>query len=803
MDEKNKNKSEFNSDLKLNVKKVDYKNMAEKIKNQAAKKPQKIKTQTAQLSQLSQKESASINKLNNINKIEKSEKTENWDINKINSDSGAKKVDYDRFAQMIKDQAARSSRKKDVPIDKVNKNDETVIREKPDTGEAIEITEIKKVDYNRFAEIIKRQASQKTNVKSAVKKTLSLKVLVILLFAAYIILNTADVVLYQNDIFDVQNNVNINLIYFILTLAAVFAVIFIIYTVINIFFKVNTLHRYILFFSSMTFSVGLVTSKSSGTNIFLTVTVLAVLFYIIDYSFRENDGIKLDSLNKIINFKATIIIVSVFAAAYILVIGEATILRYMTYSSSTYDFGIFAQMFENMAKTGLQTTSVERNMQMSHFAVHFSPVYYLFLPIYMIFRSPECLLAIQAAMIAAGVFPLVLIAKKFNFSNSNIILISLTYLFYPALTGGAFFDFHENKFLTVLILWLLYFIVCERYLFVYIFAFLTLLVKEDAFLYVFFIGLYIMTIKNNITGKVRKKNIFNGIMICVISIIYFICATMYLKEYGLGVMTYRFEIFLRYYEDGFGAIIANVFKNPALLLDSLLSVPEKINFVIYMLVPLCFLPFATKKLKTALFIIPMIIINLATDYIYQYDIGYQYTYGVAALLFFLTIKNLSEFSGFSKNIEIPVNYGVKKNAVFNSKNITKICVTMACFSYILFMSTNFSKIENYNFIYNSNARSDFTETNEILSRIPMDASVTANAFIVPHLIKREKVYSADITDSDYFDYDTDYIVNDLRGVNASVYKTVLDEIKQHGYIKVDAGTMVDVFKKEMSQDSLK
>lgn len=61
-------------------------------------------------------------------------------------------------------------------------------------------------------------------------------------------------------------------------------------------------------------------------------------------------------------------------------------LRYYKLCTPAFDFGIFTQMFENM-KDGLgPVTTVERNYELSHFAVHFSPAYYLMLPFYMLFR---------------------------------------------------------------------------------------------------------------------------------------------------------------------------------------------------------------------------------------------------------------------------------------------------------------------------------------------------------------------------------------------------------------------------------
>jgi len=434
-------------------------------------------------------------------------------------------------------------------------------------------------------------------------------------------------------------------------------------------------------------------------------------------------------------------------------------------------------MFENMAKTGLQITTVERNVPLSHFAVHFSPIYYLILPVYMIFRSPESLLVIQAAAVAAGAFPLALIAKKSGLSGTRALLIVLAYLFYPALTGGLFFDFHEKKFLPVLILWLMYFIISDdsrvlrKYILIYIFAALVLMVKEDSFLYVFCIALYMISIKKD--GKYIKNNILHGAVIAALSVGYFIFAAYYIDAYGLGVMTWRFDLFLRIGEDGFAAMIINVVKSPALFLASLLSVPEKLEFIFYMFIPLCFLPFISRRLNFIILIAPMLILNLATDYIYQYNINFQYTYGITPLLFFLAAQNLSKI---------------------NIKHITKLCVMMACFSIVLFTSKNFNRFHSYHFVYN-NFKDDFIEAAEMIKQIPMDASVSAGNFIAPHLIKREIVYMLEVGAEDYFDYGTDYLVIDMRDVDTATYRSFLREIERYGYVKIDSGVFIEIFKK--------
>jgi len=596
-----------------------------------------------------------------------------------------------------------------------------------------------------------------------------------LTFSAYIIVNIYYIITYREQMFDVINNDNIDLIRFIF----IFLVSAVGLNILN-FFLVNIIYnfsRFVLFGSAFIFAIASIVNHN--LDIYFNIVILAVLFYIIYYCFGE-DGIQLPQ--NVLSFKALIISVSVLVIAYTVILGYATILRYMSYMSSTFDFGIFAQMFENMAKTGLQLTTVERNVELSHFAIHFSPIYYLFLPGYMLFRTPEYLLIIQAFFVAAASFPLVLISKKLDFTNEQSLLLTITYLFYPTITGGIFFDFHENKFLTVLILWLFYFILCEKHIFIYLFAILTLTVKEDSFLYVLFIALYMMA---GAKKHKRANYLLHGGIIAFLSAAYFMAVSYYMKNHGAGIMLYRYNVFLNYGETSFFDVLINMAKNPSLIFVNILT-PDKLQFALYMLLPLCFLPFVSKNYKFIILIIPFIIINFATDYIYQYDINFQYAYATTALLFFLAVKNLSSFSKIKK---------------ITPQNIGKLCVVMACFSIVLFMSNNFNKIHRYNYIYENNS-DDFILATETLAKIPEDASVTATTFLIPHLIIRhERVYMGDMEKLDeYFLYDTDYIINDVRSVNYEYYNEVLSMIKENGYEKVDADSFLEVFKKKDEED---
>ena len=129
------------------------------------------------------------------------------------------------------------------------------------------------------------------------------------------------------------------------------------------------------------------------------------------------------SLGKIkIGNKLTVAMVAVMAFVVFFAIALLTCLRYATYSSPNFDFGLFVNMFHHMKETGLPITSSERDKLLSHFAVHISPIYYLLLPLYFIFPSPYTLQISQALVLAGGILPLYLLAKHKGLSNKIIIL---------------------------------------------------------------------------------------------------------------------------------------------------------------------------------------------------------------------------------------------------------------------------------------------------------------------------------------------------------------------------------------------
>jgi len=449
----------------------------------------------------------------------------------------------------------------------------------------------------------------------------------------------------------------------------------------------------------------------------------------------------------------------VFSTVYF---GYITSAKYKSYNNFTFDFGIFAQMYERMAASFAPNTTVERSHMMSHFGVHFSPIFYLFLPGYYIFRSPLYLFYVQAGAVAAGVFAVYLIAGKLGLSGKMTLALELMYAFYPCLMNGTFYDFHENKFLTTIILFLFYFIISKNTLWEFIFAFLLLMVKEDAAIYLIVIALFMM---------INRKEIYRGLIMLGMAIVYFIAAQAIVAASGTeGVMISRLSDYFVNGEQGFGSVAKSVFFDFGFLIKQMFTA-EKLPFILWMFLPVCCAPFLTKKISSLILLFPIIPINLMQSWQYQYDVDYQYTYGVAALIIVSAILVISRLKGGKKRVVVIVSLFM--------------CAVMSA-------SLMVPKINNAN-TYLKNSDGTRQQVDELIESVPTDATVTAAHALVPHLYKVEWLY----TMPDYYSgnrdkpVDTDYFVIDTR------YSDLANEMKQvmgNNYTLVKTAGFAELYK---------
>lgn len=122
---------------------------------------------------------------------------------------------------------------------------------------------------------------------------------------------------------------------------------------------------------------------------------------------------------------------------------------------------------------------------------------------------------------------------------------------------------------------------------------------------------------------------------------YFLGVTAWLAADGDGVMSYRYSNFLYDGSDSLFTVIKAVLLSPVRTLRECFE-GEKIAFFFLTMGPLLFLPLCTRRYERLVLLIPFLLVNLMSDYTYQHSIFFQYTYGSAACLFYLTAVNLAE-----------------------------------------------------------------------------------------------------------------------------------------------------------------
>lgn len=485
-------------------------------------------------------------------------------------------------------------------------------------------------------------------------------------------------------------------------------------------------------------------------NIYFNIGIALLLFLVVTWV-TKGDKMQFHTIS--LPKRSVWIAAGVGALLFTAVVSIASIARYESYAAHNYDFGIFTQMFENMRTTGLADTTVERNVLMSHFGVHFSPFYYVMLPLYMIVPRPETLLVIQAAAVASGIFAVVLICKKLELSKNITLAFSIIYLFFPSLANGCLYDFHENKFLTVLLLWMVYFMLSKRTKLMFLFAVLTLLVKEDAAIYIAAFALYLI---------LSRKEYWKGLILLILSAAYFSFAVSMVSAFntlGSGVMMDRLQNYIPQGESGFLAVVKTCFMNFGYFISQVFTA-EKIAFIFWMLLPVAFVPFFHKKKSVLLLFIPMLVIDLMSNWQYQYDIDFQYTFGVAALVIVMTLMAVKEMTRRNRHTAVLLS--------------SALCIVMT-------FSLTVPRMQSF-VAYDNSVRTQTQMYNELIASLPKDAEVTANGFYIPHMYDFKKLYQYP------YEKETEYLL--ISSADVTENKNGLDVNLKNNYVfQKSAGNM--------------
>lgn len=388
--------------------------------------------------------------------------------------------------------------------------------------------------------------------------------------------------------------------------------------------------------------------------------------------------------------------------AYAVIIGGLAAARHYTFQTQAFDLGVFDQIFWNTIHGRFFENSLEGG---SHLETHFTPFLILLVPIYWLIPSAYTLLWLQTAAIALGALPLFALARDILGRRLAYAIVA-SYLLYPWLHALNLFDFHEEPFAIPLILAAFYYLRRQRLWRTALSLGLAALTKENTALAVAGVGIFFLAF--------HKNKRFAALLTLGVAVYLGIISELLMVGRGGRLFQVRYG--------NLGATpaeaIRNLFSSPRLV-AGILFTKAKLAYLLRLFGPLGFLPLLAPA--TVVLLLFPLAQNLLSNYPQQFSNRYQYD---ALIIPFLYIGLIYACRNLS------VRWPLKTR--FLSQAITGLAIA----AYLALSPASPIKLPWP--AYRDRERA--AALREIIKLVPPNASVAADANLVPHLTRREHAY---------------------------------------------------------------
>lgn len=323
-------------------------------------------------------------------------------------------------------------------------------------------------------------------------------------------------------------------------------------------------------------------------------------------------------------------ILTILTISYFSYFTIASFLRYDNYHAGRFDLGNMAQTVWNTIHGRVfLLTDPNGTAEISRLAFHADFILILLSPLYLIWEDPRMLLLVQTLVLSSGGIFVYLMGKHVLRDKTLSLVLALSFFLNPAVNYTNLFDFHPVTLATTFLLAAFYFILKKRYALTIIFLALAGLTKEQVWLIIALLGLYLVFI---------HKQKFLGISIFAISSIIFYLLIWIAIPKALGSEHFA----ISYYSDFGGSpnlIIKNIALSPAKTFQTIF-LPDRVEYLKQLFLPLGYLSFFAPFYL--IFAFPDLVINLLSSNSVLHQIYYQYSASVTPFIFISTIFAISK-----------------------------------------------------------------------------------------------------------------------------------------------------------------
>ena len=417
-----------------------------------------------------------------------------------------------------------------------------------------------------------------------------------------------------------------------------------------------------------------------------------------------------------------------------------TVVHHRNVLSSSLDLGLEENVIWNALHSGaLFKTTPYGGPTGNLVGEHAAYLSYVIAPIYGLHQSAETILILQSVLIGGAAIPLYLVARKYLGPWLSC-LIGVLYVLYPPVHGSNLYDFHYPPLAPFFLWFTLYFALSGKTVRTFIFAVLTLSVREDVSMGLVIGGLFLM-----LTNR-RSRT---GLYLAMAGAFYFVAmklVIMPIQRGGSEAFIHQYAGLVPEGSKGFSGVMKTVLGNPAFTLGVILE-KDKLIYLLEIFLPLGFFPL--RRSIGLLCCVPGFLFTLlSTGYRPLYQISFQYTAHWTSYLFIALIANLAW-------VERTAARRGRRGQAWHRAWIVAMSMAMLVTSYQLggLLQHNATRggFGVYHFGTGTEDLARRRSVSELLAMVPRKAKIVSSENIVPQTSNRAFAYTLrmGIADADY------------------------------------------------------
>lgn len=407
------------------------------------------------------------------------------------------------------------------------------------------------------------------------------------------------------------------------------------------------------------------------------------------------------------------------------------------------------------------------------FAIHFEPILFAISWLYLLWPDPKTLLVVQTLVVGAGAFPAFWLARLRLRNELAGVVIALLYLLYPAQQQATVYDFHAVTFTAALLLFTLYFMYTRRTVWLFVFAILSMLCKEEIPLVIAMFGLWSVIFQR----RWRSGLLLIGLGVVYFAIVYYVVFPAF-SPIGKPLLLGRYD----QVGDGPGSVLLNLLRHPRGFLVHYVLDRDHITYLRILFAPAGYLPPLAPWIL--LLAAPSLAINMLSSKQVTYSGLFQYNAEIVPVLIFATIESMVLILWIVQVVAARVQVAREKRKGAVSEGVSArpgtwrparllhggLLAALLCLVLVSALRTDYYFHGNlpYSQGYRWPVQTPHTRlAQRFMDMIPADASVSAQTMLVPHLSHRQHIY--------LFPYQkdqVDYVFLDVTGDIYPYYNTI-------------------------------